>query len=60
MGPDRETSALSRKCDLRLCWRRERQIFALGDAIYDHKGPTKTNPSHDLAHLLIAANGNLP
>jgi hypothetical protein len=45
---------------LRLCWRRDRQTFAFGDVIYVHEGPTKTNPSHDLAHLLIAANGGLP
>jgi len=45
---------------LRLCWRREQQAFAFGDTVYAHEGPTKTNPSHDLAHLLIAANGGLP
>jgi hypothetical protein len=47
-------------CELRLCWRRERQTIACGDTVYTHEGPTRTNPSHDLAHLLIAANGALP
>jgi hypothetical protein len=45
---------------LRMHWRRERQSFAFGDAVYSHEGRTKTNPSHDLSHLLIAANGGLP
>jgi len=55
-----ETSAPSDEGDLSLCWRREHQTFAFGDTVYVHRGPTKTNPSHDLAHLLIAANGGLP
>lgn len=45
---------------LHLCWRREQQTFAFGRTVYAHQGPAKTNPSHDLAHLLIAANGGLP
>ncbi len=56
----REEYALSDDGVLRLCWRREQQTFAFGHTVYTHEGPTKTNPSHDLAHLLIAANGGLP
>jgi hypothetical protein len=43
-----------------LCWRRDRQTFGCGDAVFVNEGRTSTNPSHDLAHLLIAANGGLP
>lgn len=60
MEPGREAYAPSEDDVLRLCWRREQQTFAFGDTVYAHEGPTKTNPSHDLAHLLIAANGGLP
>jgi hypothetical protein len=51
---------MSDDSELRLCWRREHQMIAFGDMVYAHKGPTKTNPSHDLAHLFVAANGGLP
>jgi hypothetical protein len=60
MQPGREASDPTNDDVLRLCWRRERQTFAFGDTVYAHEGPTKTNPSHDLAHLLVAANGGLP
>lgn len=60
MEPAREACAPSDGGGLRLCWRRERQTIACGDTVYTHEGPTKTNPSHDLAHLLIAASGALP
>jgi hypothetical protein len=55
-----ETCGPEKGGDLRLCWRREWQTIACGNTLYTHDGPTKTNPSHDLAHLLIAANGALP
>jgi Family of unknown function (DUF6065) len=41
-------------------WTPERQSIRVGDREFSHDGPICTHPSHDLAHLLIAANGNLP
>jgi hypothetical protein len=44
---------------LGLSWRHDIQSFHCDDLVFSHEGPTDTEPSHDLAHLLIAANGNL-
>jgi hypothetical protein len=44
---------------LSLVWSADRQTFQFGDVIFVNEGPSKTDPSHDLAHLLIAANGGL-
>jgi hypothetical protein len=41
-------------------WTPERQSIRVGDREFSHDGPICTHPSHDLTHLLIAANGNLP
>jgi hypothetical protein len=40
-----------------LLWTAERQQFSFGERSYDWEGPIGTEPEHDLAHLLIAANG---
>jgi len=41
-------------------WTPEMQSISCGEREFIHDGPIETDPSHDLAHLLIAANGNLP
>jgi len=40
-------------------WRMGRQEFYVDNQSYVNEGGTNTHPSHDLAHLLIAANGGL-
>jgi Tetrapyrrole (Corrin/Porphyrin) Methylases len=40
-------------------WTPAKQVLRFGENKFVHHGPTETHPSHDLAHLLIAANGNL-
>jgi hypothetical protein len=42
-----------------LSWRPDRQIIYHKSHVFVHKGPTNTDPSHDLAHLLLAASGGL-
>jgi hypothetical protein len=34
--------------------------MAFGSQIYTHEGAVRTHPSHDLLHLIVAANGQLP
>jgi hypothetical protein len=46
--------------ELLLQWGPDRQMFQYGSQTFRNEGPTRTEPSHDLAHLLIAANGRLP
>jgi len=41
-------------------WTPEFQSIAFGETEFSHSGPIQTTPSHDLAHLLIAASGNMP
>jgi len=41
-------------------WTPEKQSISCGEREFTHDGPIETDPSHDLAHLLIAGNGNLP
>jgi len=45
---------------LGISWGPERQTLYCGTESFTHEGPAQTEPSHDLAHLLIAAAGNLP
>lgn len=40
-------------------WSATKQLFACDDVFYANHGSTPTDPSHDLAHLLVAANGGL-
>jgi precorrin-6B methylase 1 len=40
-------------------WTPEMQSISVDGQNFVHDGPIKTDPSHDLAHLMIAANGNL-
>jgi len=42
-----------------MTWAPDKQVMWFGENEFLHEGPTSTHPSHDLAHLLIAANGNL-
>jgi hypothetical protein len=44
---------------LGLYWSEGWQGFHCDGQRYAHEGPTATHPSHDLAHLLVAANGAL-
>jgi hypothetical protein len=44
---------------LTMTWTPERQWIRAEDREFIHDGPICTHPSHDLAHLMIAANGNL-
>lgn len=46
--------------NLSMSWESKRQVISCDSQIFIHDGPIATNPSHDLAHLLIAANGELP
>ncbi len=43
----------------RLRWTPAQQMFACGTAQYVSHGPTEIEPSHDLAHLLVAACSDL-
>lgn len=42
-----------------LFWSEDHQEFKFGDGRFYHQGPTDTEPTHDLAHLIVAANGGL-
>lgn len=41
-------------------WAPTYQRFACDDVVTEWNGTTQTNPSHDLCHLIIAANGQMP
>jgi hypothetical protein len=45
---------------LGMSWTPALQTFYHGTDIFTHEGPTNTEPSHDLAHLFVAAGSNLP
>jgi hypothetical protein len=45
---------------LGLLWQQDKQTFYCDSLVYTHEGPTKTRPTHDLAHLFIAANDAMP
>lgn len=57
MGPEPTTATLPKFC---MFWSPDRQTVSCDIDTYTHHGPTQTDPSHDLAHLLVAANGTLP
>ncbi len=40
-------------------WSPQRQSFACDQDVSDGHGAIPTDPSHDLAHLIIAANGGM-
>lgn len=42
-----------------MSWSHEGQRFYSGDEAFTHDGPINIDPSHDCAHLLIAANGDM-
>jgi precorrin-6B methylase 1 len=44
---------------LSMKWTPAKQVISFGNSEFYHDGPITTDPSHDLAHLIIAANGNL-
>jgi len=48
------------KRSLSMRWTSEHQLMELGTQRFEHSGSTPTDPSHDLAHLMIGANGDLP
>jgi hypothetical protein len=43
-----------------MSWGHDLQRFYCGEESFVHEGPINTNPSHDCAHILIAANGGMP
>lgn len=45
---------------LKFYWSPQFQLFSCDGAKLEGHGFIQTNPSHDLVHLFIAANGNLP
>lgn len=45
--------------EFRMVWEPERQIIQGKSRVFDHEGTTRTFPTHDLAHILVAASGNL-
>ncbi|MEN9203566.1 MAG: hypothetical protein Q6K80_04750 [Thermostichus sp. DG_1_6_bins_120] len=45
---------------LKFYWSPQYQLFSCDGAKLEGHGYIQTNPSHDLVHLLIAANGNMP
>ena len=45
--------------EFRLTWTPERQILYGKSRVFDNEGTTRTLPTHDLAHLLVAASGDL-
>ncbi len=42
-----------------MLWTPGAQLMAHGSEAFTHDGPINTEPSHDLAHLIVAANGTL-
>jgi hypothetical protein len=45
---------------LKFYWSPQFQLFSCDGAKLEGHGFIQTNPSHDLVHLFIAANGNMP
>ena len=45
---------------MRMSWTPEFQSIALGEEEFSHQGSISTDPSHDLAHLLVGTSGKLP
>jgi hypothetical protein len=45
---------------LAMQWSQDRQMFRYDTQVFTNESATETAPSHDLAHILIAANGILP
>jgi len=45
---------------LKFYWSPQHQLFSCDSDKFERYGYIQTNPSHDLVHLLIAANGNMP
>jgi hypothetical protein len=50
----------SRFTSFSMRWSPEEQSVCCDADTFTHRGPSITDPSHDLAHLLIAASGTLP
>ena len=40
-------------------WSSSKQLFACDHVFHENQGQTPTSPSHDLVHLIVAANGSL-
>jgi hypothetical protein len=45
---------------LKFYWSPQYQIFSCDDSKLEGRGYIPTNPSHDLVHLFLAANGGIP
>ena len=43
-----------------MSWSPNRQVMFCDADVFSHRGSTSTDPSHDLAHLLVAASSTLP
>lgn len=50
----------SRIKKLSFYWSPTKQLFICDDIYYENSGATPTDPSHDLAHLIVAASSELP
>jgi hypothetical protein len=45
---------------LGLVWKQNRQTLYKANEVFTHEGAITTQPSHDLAHILVAASGDIP
>jgi hypothetical protein len=45
---------------MKMSWAPEFQSIALGEEEFSHQGSISTDPSHDLAHLIVGASEKLP
>ena len=55
-----EQPALRPPVKLSMKWTPDRQSICRDELEFNHDGPTTTDPSHAIAHLLVAASGSLP
>jgi precorrin-2 methylase len=55
-----EAASSSSRASISMRWSPEYQSMEFGGRRFEHHGMTQTDPSHDLAHLFVAANGELP
>jgi hypothetical protein len=54
-----DAAGLPRQAGMAMTWTPQKQWIRFDCRQYSHEGSTPTAPSHDLAHLMIAANGHL-
>ncbi|MDY6781924.1 MAG: hypothetical protein SW833_05125 [Cyanobacteriota bacterium] len=59
-SPNNNLAVASPLRRLSFYWSPNRQRFACNETVIENQSSIGTDPSHDLAHLIIAANGELP